>query len=1393
MIEIKKLSGVLNLDSREMDVLQNQHVQALNIRFYGTPSGMVAENVPGTDEIINSQLPVGPVGTNECIGGLFDQVHNAIFWFNWNANNQHGIYMYDVAAGTISPLIINFIDSQTDILHFQRDYPVSNPLILYTTAVDGDILFWTIRNQRPKCLNIKQAIDNLYGANWLEEYLDVAKNWLYIPPLVAYEDDSTNTVNNLRKKLFLAQGRYWFRDNEKSTYGSKSEIPIPFQYTDPQIDTDPTKNCRIAIAIQTGDASVTKIEIVMFESLGNVFSKAFSVVILDKQLLGIPDNDTYIYRFYNNEAYDFVDLDEQLLDFSRVPDTANDQALINGNVIAYGGITEGKDPVVPNVTIDVSFEYPLMVTSNTAFSVTQYGTNGFQTDKQIKFVFIGLPRMNDTPSARIQIGGSFFTISYTIQVGDTTTDVINGLATNATGQGFAVVSQNANELVIYQANQRLLFYSLSGNNQSIIASFVLSPTPSHEITILNGAQYLPLFSEGVKFFFPTLAGTYTVISATVVGLDLFIIVAEVPPSVSVTTTLVFIDPLNNSIPVDNASSKYNWGLVYYDEKGKSNGVNTVPGFNVITDPLNISLVSGIALIQTPNVTARISHRPPLWARSYQWVRSANLSKESFLYWVSDRTYKDDKFAYISIESINAFKKINESISTTTGDVTKRVSVSYEFSAGDRIKFYIRYSPAAIPVVSYGNEHDYEIIAQVVNPDINGSTRTGTFLKIILPDIDANFNFGTGLSLDYYFYYIELYTPAKSASEGLGVYYEWGQQFGIGNPGTTLAFHQGMTQNQSTNLATPAVFFFDKGDDWYRTRVISIGNVILYDILSGYFLIGGPIPSVPKDTILGQHLTVEAYTTNDYQVAQDVSVATFLPNYNFPNWTLNVVGLNAYAFRVRGAVNVSIVNIAGPAGTLVDVSLVITTVSSTGTVIDNTLQNITGVAEGQDINYDFDTNISIAPNTKSFLHLKLINVINPATYVTANLISGYLSYTEPQKDFTVGVIDQNFSDFFESKVNSNGREWTVNPDEKTNFFNTLIRYGGQYQQNTNINQVNIFYPNDFVEAYRSWGDIQRLIVRGTQLLVFQERKVGFFGIYGNYIRTSDNDTQLTTVNTILTQTNIQYYEGEYGLGKQYTSVISSQRAIYFADPVRGEFLRLSGDGIISLSILYYGQFTIRNWIVDYNKTLTRTFGGSAKILGVFDAFNDEAHFILQGGQSLKGRFVEPHNLSFNETRNGFSSEFSWNPDLVICAEDTMYSWKNGKLYVHNSDTYCNFYDQDYPCSITLVFNKDLSEVKTWESVWELASEAWSCPTIYSNVNSFQGQRQESELIKSDLKEYEGVFKSAFFRDIHSIAGLLNGDFLKGSYLVIKFNIENASNVVTLTEVTVKSIDSPLTAK
>ena len=139
MIDVKRFSGVMNHDDLPENVAAPQHMDAMNLRFYGGPNGLSAENVKGNYLISNSSLP--SAGTNICIGSYFDQVNQLIYFFNYNSNGNNGIYKLNVNNEVVSKVFLCNTDSTTDILNFNPDYPVHSVVLVY--ADGGNLLYWT--------------------------------------------------------------------------------------------------------------------------------------------------------------------------------------------------------------------------------------------------------------------------------------------------------------------------------------------------------------------------------------------------------------------------------------------------------------------------------------------------------------------------------------------------------------------------------------------------------------------------------------------------------------------------------------------------------------------------------------------------------------------------------------------------------------------------------------------------------------------------------------------------------------------------------------------------------------------------------------------------------------------------------------------------------------------------------------------------------------------------------------------------------------------------------------------------------------------------------------------------------------------------------------------------
>jgi hypothetical protein len=394
-----------------------------------------------------------------------------------------------------------------------------------------------------------------------------------------------------------------------------------------------------------------------------------------------------------------------------------------------------------------------------------------------------------------------------------------------------------------------------------------------------------------------------------------------------------------------------------------------------------------------------------------------------------------------------------------------------------------------------------------------------------------------------------------------------------------------------------------------------------------------------------------------------------------------------------------------------------------------------------------------------------------------------------------LMDANWNDYVPSASNANGRAWVIEENAATVYNGVLVRWGGKFQAGTSINQLNIFRPSDFDEADRGKGDIRRFKARDRILRAFQDRGVGQWGIYARFIQNNQGQSELVTTNEIITTNNINYYSGVYGLCGYPTNLCSTPYADYFTDVVTGRGVRIGNDGITDLGVLYKGQYFFPEWVLPYNREITRTNGSIAKVMAFFDEFDNDFHTILQGG-TLSGTTYADRHFSFNEPRNGYvNDELNYIPEYALSANGVIYAFKNGQMYKHgvSGNNYCNFFGVQYDAEVTLVFNDNIDVRQYWLALAETSNDTWDCPEIYTDVMSYGTQRQQTSLVAQEFRKLEGKPSSAIKRDANSRGGKINGDFMKGSYLVVKLRKQNANTLITLTELEVKSADSPYNLK
>lgn len=1256
MIDLKNFNGTMDTDSPNENIGQSAIKMGRNIRYRGqrkdTGTNLEVQNVLG-----NTLIPFNQsAGENECIGAFYDELKQRIFSCIYNSNGFHSIRILTLSDLSFVSLLTNGTNADMDCLDFTLDEPIYNIKMLYGDDTQGDTLYFNDSSKVPCQINIERTIAGTLGT-FKRSFLEVIKYPANRPPYVTYGDDAAITVNNLRKKLVVFKTRAIYFSREKSVTSLQSELPIPINALDTNIDKDPTKNCKISIVYETLDADVEKIEILgaisgRTDNNGvadpNSFSDFFLIQTIDKAALGLADNDIATFVFYNDQAYTEIDPTDSIQLFDLVPLEANSLEFLNGNVPIYGGITEG-------------FNLPSLTATSTSSSIPQ-------KDTQLPYIFVG-SQLGDsafgTGDIHIVVIGtiavgytfSFVTTNQTvtfISTVATTANVITGLAAAAVIAGFTVVSSDTQNLVINKTGESL---------QRVVRQAPI-------LSVTNGFAY-------------------------------------------------------------NWNDRLAYGLVYFDKAGRTNGVVTKQDISFQT--ANYTETVGVPNI--PQLTMSVTSRPPDWAYYYEVVRTESLAKQRFLYWVSDLTYKDSEFAWVGIENINLF--------ITNNPTAKHLA--YDFSSGDRIRF-IKILSGTVNTV-YTNQ-DFEIISQELNPTINGIKRVGQFVKISIPTTSATFDFGTA---DFFNYEIEIYTPAQSVANSLNKFYEFGERYTIGNPTTATRYHQGMIQNQTSNLSQPATFTFNKGNVYYRDRNINVGAEYAYHV--------GAYQQGIARTTMGFYFDSQTYI-NPYITpgnSIDASLAGFNITSNTNRAILNVT-TGTYTFRMKGSINVTFNDFGEWFSYYLQDS------ESNKTYLVPT-QYITQGAH----NFEFDVTFQMNPNTRMFIFaFSEGNYHNSKTYLaTTCKITRQLPFTTP-------IMDANYSDYFASAVNSNGRVFIEDNEAVRNYNPILLRWGRPNLINTNINEVSRFTVFNFDEIDLTKGDIEILSVENRVLNVLQKRGCGWLGIYSKIIQDNEGKNTLTTTDSIITPNNIQYLAGIYGVGSQKGGFAKTKTGYFFTDPVRGYQVRRSANGLIPINELYYGQYEIKDILTKYNDDYLRTNGSVSKILGYYDYLEEQYVVICQQG-SFNGSNIPLNVFSFNETRNSYCAFYDLPSEWMICAQDLTYAWKNGQCYVHNNTTkYGEFFGvQTYP-SVTIVFNDREAIKKTFNTIGYQSNRILTSPengdikTSYFNQET--GMQQMSSLIEQDYTIEDGLRYAALLRDSNSMSdtreALLSGDFLIGNWAEVK---------------------------
>ncbi len=380
--------------------------------------------------------------------------------------------------------------------------------------------------------------------------------------------------------------------------------------------------------------------------------------------------------------------------------------------------------------------------------------------------------------------------------------------------------------------------------------------------------------------------------------------------------------------------------------------------------------------------------------------------------------------------------------------------------------------------------------------------------------------------------------------------------------------------------------------------------------------------------------------------------------------------------------------------------------------------------------------------------------------------------------TYWVEDYNFSDFYSSIVWDKGRASVFNPDFKRVVREANIGYSEPFVPETNLNGLSRVYDSSFRQYERKYRGIQLLKNKNRNLTVFQELKVGMLMINQQVARDSNGGTFVLQTDDVLNP--MTYYDKESGIGKNPESYAEDRGNMYYVDVLRGEVMRLGQDGMNVIS---------DNGMHNYFKDLLGQISKSGKRVNIYGVFNKrfgQYEIAFEQTRLNGGNNLQAVTLAYFEPENYWSSYYSYHPENMCNGNDDMVSFKNGRVWVHNTGQYCNYYGTQYVASLTAVSNAMPSETKVYETFAVEGTQAPNVPNIQSSL------QQNSLLTPTMFRLYEGKYYTNFKRDLGTVGvqfPLLNGNRLRGRWLVA--NIEMGTNTLSrLYAVNFNFVNSPI---
>ena len=1223
-------AGRMNKSIDERLLPPGEYIDALNVRLGATETTEIGavENSRGNEQLTTIQFEgVSLSSTAICIGAYEDGMRENIYWFIHDKDfpsKAEGIDL--IVSFNTQNQVVQYHVVSTQVLNFDPKF-----LITAVDLVDGELLFFTDDINPPRMINIGRNYPNPIGNTdqIVEEdisvivkppgFEDVVGGNITLPAPTVELVTLPGNENYLKERFVCFAYRYRYQDNQ---YSATSLFTKP-AFAASTFSFDPRNYLNggmvnryngAVITFNTGSKRVLEIDLLYKETTSNTI---FVIERFKKEDYGWADDTSKTYSFTNSKIYTTIGGDELLRQYDNVPRTAKAQTVMS-NRLFYGNFVDGYDfkrnsSEGSNIALDFSTSY---VSKNVDFVTlsqpsvgngASYTLSGTTESIDNSKITINLSEISSKLKQGSVIGFSF-RFEHSKLTGTTTTTcyAANEEFKNANFAISISITLEENYSSVYDFASSAQFKDAIGTGiltDGRFKSILLADTGSSLTDLFNNILAVPaeecVFVKFNSSITDATAQQGFALTAVVPGsdtLELQLIAMNyqnidvTDPAAPITTNIFeffrFVSgevtfTSDNDTTSLHSNRDYETGIVYMDEYARASTVLVSEYNTIYIEPANSVSVNSI-LVQLSSIA-------PYWASKYKFVVKPSLGTYETIFTNFYYVRPSDNMIFFKLEGDNANKVSKGQTLIVKADVDGALPRVEKITVLD-------ITAEGTDFLKIAGEVGFEELSQL--PGLYMNVKNQNF-NVAIPD-DSVIDYGDqvansvrqgcspeGRNVGYPCFttqfdsdgvitgttqytvpagsIIKLKFRAQRSSTGFPggakeYTWEWEQQFVASRDFLDLKrWYDG--DNVNVALASPGnVNGF--GDDEV---------VASYD--AGFVNVS--VPPSQNEFGFASNLPCEGFKVR-LGFVQDVPGDEFSPLYFGIN--SGIPGANRqFASQRKSSISADIIVFRA-----------------------NTLMVFESepLDANPDLYYDASQMFDIDANGN---HLSGTGEFDQNQTSTQDAVIG-LDFADVYT-FGNGVESYKIKDQLAAKSFQLGERVLAvsNQDYKETDRFEGMTYSGVYSSNSGTNNLNEFNLGlvNFKDLETSYGPIQKMHARKTDILVLQEDKISYVLASKNLLTDSTGGGVVTSVPQVL-GTQIARIE-EYGISFNPESFITHGFDTYFTDSKRGAVLLLSGNaqGGQGESLTVISDSGMRSFFRDefYNNLNNQK-------LGAFDPYMDE---------------------------------------------------------------------------------------------------------------------------------------------------------------------------------------------